>query len=400
MIIDPYTGMPVSMTQPGSFASDAASQMGLQNHKGLMQMLNNAPSATTSMGWNAMRGGNTILRGGFSGNELNSGKFLRNTMMPHSFGRFSSIYGVDNTAAPLVRRRFGRSGERAPYSPFNILSDSANKGYNAVFNRGGEKRLMFSPGFVSRQNAAARIVSGNKYNTSKVLGNIGKLDPSIGTALAGNPEFAGSVSKLELSQLTAASMKGEMSLKASGYMSYLRSGNVTSEVASTLEGAGGKEAFILGSRAAANTLAKGALEKVGSQLVFKGGEQVGFAAARAGLSAALDVGVTEGLQVGGALGLEAVGLAIPGVNVVLAAKMAYDLTKMGTGLLTSFAQTGKDAVTSFKGSIGKPIMGMGYKDNTVAATSRARGVSAIQNSRLNARSALGSEAGAMAAHFG
>jgi hypothetical protein len=53
-----------------------------------------------------------------------------------------------------------------------------------------------------------------------------------------------------------------------------------------------------------------------------------------------------------------------------------------------------------KGTINKPLFGMGYKDTEVAATSRARGVMAIQNSQLNARSALGSEASMMAAHFG
>jgi hypothetical protein len=46
------------------------------------------------------------------------------------------------------------------------------------------------------------------------------------------------------------------------------------------------------------------------------------------------------------------------------------------------------------------MFGMGYNDTEAAATSRARGVMAIQNSRLNARSMLGSEAGMMAAHFG
>lgn len=53
-----------------------------------------------------------------------------------------------------------------------------------------------------------------------------------------------------------------------------------------------------------------------------------------------------------------------------------------------------------QGTINKPLFGTGYVDNEVAASSRARGVMAIQNSRLNARSLLGSEASMMAAHFG
>jgi hypothetical protein len=53
-----------------------------------------------------------------------------------------------------------------------------------------------------------------------------------------------------------------------------------------------------------------------------------------------------------------------------------------------------------QGSMNKPLFGAGFKDNEVAATSRSRGVMAIQNSRLNARSSLGSEGAMMAAHFG
>jgi hypothetical protein len=62
--------------------------------------------------------------------------------------------------------------------------------------------------------------------------------------------------------------------------------------------------------------------------------------------------------------------------------------------------TAFSAANSVKGSLDKPVMGMGFRDNTVAATARQRGVMAIQNSRLNMRSALGSEASAMYAHFG
>jgi hypothetical protein len=53
-----------------------------------------------------------------------------------------------------------------------------------------------------------------------------------------------------------------------------------------------------------------------------------------------------------------------------------------------------------QGTMNNDVFGNGYKDNEVAATSRARGVMAIQNSRLNARSLLGSEGAMMHAHFG
>lgn len=100
------------------------------------------------------------------------------------------------------------------------------------------------------------------------------------------------------------------------------------------------------------------------------------------------------------LGARTAAMAIPGLNLLATASLVYDLGKMGGELVKSGATLAKDAVKSMKGSIDKPLFGMGYKDNEVSATSRARGVMAIQNSRLNARSMLGSEAGMMAAHFG
>lgn len=101
-----------------------------------------------------------------------------------------------------------------------------------------------------------------------------------------------------------------------------------------------------------------------------------------------------------ALGARAGMMAIPGLNLIATASLVYDLGKMGGEVIKSGINLAKDAVKSMKGSIDKPMFGMGYKDNEVAATSRARGVAAIQNSRLNARSALGSEGAMMASHFG
>lgn len=100
------------------------------------------------------------------------------------------------------------------------------------------------------------------------------------------------------------------------------------------------------------------------------------------------------------LGARAAAMAIPGLNVVATASMLYDLGKMAGEVVKSGINLSRDAAKSMKGSINKPLFGMGYKDTEAAATSRARGVLAIQNSQLNARSALGNEAALMAAHFG
>jgi hypothetical protein len=92
--------------------------------------------------------------------------------------------------------------------------------------------------------------------------------------------------------------------------------------------------------------------------------------------------------------------ALRSASIVGNVALVYDLGKLaGKGVMAA-GNFAKDAVKSMQGSMHKPLFGMGFRDNEVAATSRARGVAAIQNSRLNARSMLGSEAGMMAAHFG
>lgn len=107
---------------------------------------------------------------------------------------------------------------------------------------------------------------------------------------------------------------------------------------------------------------------------------------------------TEGA--GKMVAARALAFAVPGLNIVATAAMAYDIGAMVGEGVKSAINLAKDAQKSMKGSISKPLFGMGYRDTEAAATSRARGVMAIQNSQLNARSALGSEAGLMAAHFG
>lgn len=100
------------------------------------------------------------------------------------------------------------------------------------------------------------------------------------------------------------------------------------------------------------------------------------------------------------LGARAAALAIPGLNVIATASLVYDLGKMAGEVVKSGINLAKDAGKSLQGDIYKPSFGAGYKDTEAAATSRSRGVMAIQNSRLNARSMLGSEGAMMAAHYG
>ena len=92
------------------------------------------------------------------------------------------------------------------------------------------------------------------------------------------------------------------------------------------------------------------------------------------------------------------------IQVAMALWMAYDVAKFAAtalpGLIKAGISTVASPVKSYMGDITKPQFGMGFKPTVASTTSRSRGVNAIQNSRLNARSVLGSEAGSLYQHFG
>jgi hypothetical protein len=118
-----------------------------------------------------------------------------------------------------------------------------------------------------------------------------------------------------------------------------------------------------------------------------------------GYKGAAHAAAAGGGRVALAVGGQALLKAMPGLNMIFAADLAYQLAKLGGMAVKGAINFGKDAMKSMQGNISGGMFGT-YKDDEVRATSRARGVMAIQNSRLNARSLLGSEGSMMAAHFG
>jgi len=218
--------------------------------------------------------------------------------------------------------------------------------------------------------------------------------------------------------MMASSMAGAGTRYAAGYFrgalgkSMLMrdaSGAVLNRVgyqAAVAEGALVKGLFgeaLAGSQAAIHTFGAG-LEKAGIKVGSKAGAEAAEVALEKGVFKTLGkkgvmkaVSTKEGAKV---LGARALGMALPGINLVMMASLVYDLGQMAGEVVKSGINLAKDANKSLQGSINKPLFGMGYKDTEAAATSRARGVMAIQNSRLNARSMLGSEASMMAAHYG
>lgn len=200
--------------------------------------------------------------------------------------------------------------------------------------------------------------------------------------------------------LMASSMAGGVTRYAAGYFRGAQGfGRIDGLADNALKGA----------RAARADMFK-AVQGSGIDTAKFGTGRVG--AARAMADEALEKGVfktlgakgvmqTAGTKAGAkVLGARAAAMAIPGVNVVATAMLAYDLAQMGGEVIKSGINLMKDSHKSLQGSITKPTFGMGYKDTEAAATSRSRGVMAIQNSRLNMRSLLGSEASMLAAHYG
>jgi hypothetical protein len=182
-------------------------------------------------------------------------------------------------------------------------------------------------------------------------------------------------------------MKGrEWATKAHGYGEGGIKGMWEKAQAQALEKTAGKEV--------AETAGKEVLETAGKKVV----EDV---AAKGAVSAFAKMGIEWGAsQV-----IDWIPFVGQAWAVASTAYMAYQVAKTGATLVKDLvidpaAKMVQQGFNSFKGQIDKSPFGMGYRDNTVAATSRARGVQAIQNSRLNARSVLGSEAGMMHAHFG
>lgn len=232
-------------------------------------------------------------------------------------------------------------------------------------------------------NLDANLANYNpiRFNTYGPQGNIGARSNALVSAMPG-----------QYTQYLGGYFQGAKGFGAAGGFTskFAQEGaeKAASHMAQGLTRAFGAEGFTAASGAkyagvegAEKLLAKGLFKEMGakgiSQLAMKGGSKAALA-----------------------VGARAVGLAIPGVQVVMAAKMVYDLGKMAGEVIKGGINLAKDAGKSLKGSIEKSTFGLGYKDTEVAATSRARGVMAIQNSRLNARSLLGGEASMMAAHYG
>lgn len=337
------------------------------------------PSAWSTAGWNMRRTQNTIFSGGLSSSR--AARVMRGGRGPspdararsRSTRRFSRAANIDHTAYGTPPK-----GVKGIYSPFNALAAAGN--------------------FTAR-NATRIPVIGNSLAEQMTKHGI---DPARGALFS--PGTLGRIAAMDKMHTMSDSRWGKQSRNVFNAIEDIRPG--------TMRGAGLYNPMnrFEGSFGMANTItgkisgqAAGFLE--GSRAIRSGSREA-VALARSRLTGPALEGAERAFARGAdnALvkfaGSGAVGGALRGVSTAGTVLLVHDVAMLAGKVVGRGINAAMEAGRSAMGSIDRPIMGGGFRDNEVAATSRQRGVMAISNSRLNARSALGSEASAMAAHFG
>jgi hypothetical protein len=308
----------------------------------------------------------------------------------------------------------------------NLIPTAFAEQNSSMVNKAGETQL-FGAGTAARFAANAKIAAG--ASTAAMSGFMTHAafrgGPSKQAFFSGGREVLGGMTQFNRMQvLTDPNLTGFQAMSRAASISSIRTGVSAADdmlrVAATSEGVFsqrllGYQARAVGGRATATAWEA---RKAGAGNVTKGYSKAGRHLGRAGLDVTQGGLTRAGIKVGSVkaiTGASGIGSKIAAAGIVgmrgatFASKffhpigwamLTYDLGNLaGEGFKSAVSIAG-DGAQSIQGSINKPIFGMGYKDTQFAATSRARGVFAIQNSRLNARSTLGSEGGMMAAHFG
>ncbi len=354
------------------------------------------------------------------GNAVVGGRAGLGAMADKSIARRAAVAAADPAAAPT---KVG--------------------GFSARMSRyASEEGDAFARGTLGRITAADKMARG-KLPTSNMLGFLQETDKGLADAYRASTSIgfnekslryqntatgrfvssakatqalSGVTATDDATRLAYASVNGSISGRVSGFMAQMRLGTAGVFGQEAAEQAG-KTSFVAGTKSAARFMEGAGIERVAATATSKGyfkastamdsqvlkkygvqaGQKVGMQTAG---KIAAKGGIKLGAKLGAAMAVNAIPVAGQIASVIMLADLAMDVGKIGVEVFKSGVDFAKDAAISYKGSINKGVMGMGYRDSTVAATSRARGVQAIQNSRLNARSVLGSEAGAMHAHFG
>lgn len=420
----------------GGIGAGALDSLGAESGTA-MRMMENMPGIGALMGYATLRGSNTIMSGptrlggftrlGYNPSADNGRQFLGRSSRKQS----AMAAGKSPVAKGFMANYMGPSFLSGKFSGVGVFANYGSGNYSpfrmgeALNKRGKVKSFfeskgvvagadgnMLGPGLVSAVSAGRRMDKIERRalaGSARAVRKLEKVDTNLRAIGAmNNPARAhlmddflvnktnftqgvrGNLLASHLggagTQATAGAFRASLGATAVGL-----SGNALQGHKRVME----KTALSLGDK---GVVGRGGRTFMGQQ----GAEEIlnkGFLKTLGTKGTASIIG-SGGYKMAGIAAMRTAGLAIPGVQVIAAASLAYDLGKMGGQIVKSGINLARDANISMQGSLAKPIFGMGYRDTEAAATSRSRGVMAIQNSRLNARSALGGEAAMMAAHYG
>lgn len=378
-----------------------------------LDMAETMPTIGESLGFSMHRGSNTIIGGGWRDRR---GRI--NTSRRRNFRSTAFREGIaQNMPRPRNAMRYGSAsvfhhrgaagfGAGANYTPFNMSGATnvvgralAGTGKNnwatrqiGRLNRGEPGRhawmlkqdgQLASRGFMSRVTAAGKVGMMSEARFQNSLPTMTQFLDDAGSLRAGS----GPLSRTTVRQGLMMSGGGTLTGFAGGF-----AGRTQGAIDPALKMTAANKR---GARVAGQWMTK--------DFGLKAGEKMTVGAARSGIKAGVGMAVKSKLLTKGAalmVGSLATGPAAPFVAIAGTLLTIAAVAEMAVKLPGYAAQTATDAYKSFQGGMRVGIMEQGFRDTEATMTSRSRGVSAIQNSRLNARSILGSESSAMAAHFG
>lgn len=367
-----------------------------------------------------VRGSNTILGGGYG--EVGEVNKLKNVFDAQKYNpRRAMRY---RSAEEMIEKRGSHvaSALEKGASKEGIIGQVSRR-VGGVQEVDGQMVSRFHEGLIGGQmyprlQAAGRLTRSSEF-TAETAGHVGQFidraNPQLAEALRTkttipNPMHGGEPT-MDIGVGAPVFESGDeaaMALRMSGRSAMAQSiggyASVGKEMPERLAEVAG-ERFLAKrasgelSTAAVKQLGMGVLKKGTADVAMEAGEKI---AVETGLKAGATMLAERGAVMAANLAEGPVGWAI---DVGMLAWTAFDIMKIGgqlvkQAIINPAVKAVKEGYRSFVGQAYKSPFGMGYVDNEVAATSRARGVQAIQNSRLNARSLLGSEGSMMYAHFG
>lgn len=358
----------------------------------LVQALGGMPVWYQAMGATAFRGSNTILTGGWADRRAGRKKFFRGNPWDPGTGTVRGAIRNNNLLFPRTWSRYASQGLffEDKYSPMGMAAGAINWA-GRTGKLGTRIEGMAAGGDLVRGGILSQIVAAERVGRpgnlpgrqSKWFGNYLDKAVNAGGILKGfTPDDLTDPQMRR--RLAYMSMQGKGGQWIGGYMASMKDMDMPVRAGTSFArghgaGAGALRGIgITADQAAGKVTMKEGISAIRGALKTPGGKAV----------------ATKGAA---ALGIRAVGNVAPVVAPLFWLWTAYDIAKAVIPRAPEFAA---EVYTSYTGWGNRRMFGAPFKTNEAAITSRQRGVMAIQNSRMNARNVIGSEASGVAAYFG